>query len=140
MTIAEYFQDVINSYVTHIYVIGFLIALVWRFINIRNNNLNIINDKHPSRYVDTEELKDSIKDYTIDWVMLYIECSVGALTSIVIASLLVIINLLGKVYLKNITYDIFISFTAIPGYSFFIHIRDLSNKYVVSKISKSFWE
>lgn len=135
-----YVYDVINSYILHIYVIGFLIALVWRFINIRNNNLNLINDDHPSRYVDDDELKDSIKDYKIDWFMIYIECSVGSFFAIAIASLLITINLIPRLDLDHISYTIFLSFTSIPGYNFFIHIRDLFNKYVTSKISKSFLE
>jgi hypothetical protein len=129
----------LDSYMVHIYFIGFLVALVWRFVNIRNNNLNVITDDNPSRYVDNEELS-SIKDYEIDWLMLYVECAIGAFFALFMATLFITLGFINKKEDITISFQLVMSFLAIPGYNFFIHSRELFNKYITSKISKSFLE
>ncbi len=136
---ATIIDTVLSSYIVHIYMTGFVIAFIWRIINIRNNNLNIVNDDHPVRYVDSDEL-DSIKDYNIDWLMLFVECSVGAFFAIFMASLLVVLGVINAKFKLTISFEMVASFISIPGYSLFIRSRDLFNKYVTSKISKSLWE
>lgn len=135
----EIIVKVLSSYVIHIYVTGVLIALAWRIINIRNKNLNIINDDNPLRYVDTDEL-DSSKELHIDWLMLFVEVTVGAFFAIFIACLLLVLGIVSEKFKTSMSFDIVMSFLSIPGYSFFLHSRDMFNKYIVSKISKSLWE
>lgn len=131
--------DVLADSNLHVYVLGWLLAFAWRLLNIRNRQMNKIANQNNPMYDDTNEDVNALEDMgDIDWLLVFVECSVGALFSILAFNFLEMLLGIHDNSLRQGYLVFAVAMTAIPGYAFFVRSREFINQYVLNKLKHPF--
>ncbi len=120
-----------------VFIFGFLISLLWRISNIKNDKVNFLSNKK-IYYDDIDDVSNKVLE--IDISVIVMESFLGSLFAVFISYLLIIMGLFHLTDSTKIPYDFVISFFSIPGYNIFIRLRVLINDFITKYLPKKLTE